>query len=52
MLLASVIDTKVVHYQDELDWAPLVSPKAWRGGRLEIARRVEPFAEQVVRELA
>ena len=32
MLLANILNAKVVHYQEKFDWAPLVAPEP-RGSR-------------------
>ena len=47
-----IFDAEVVDDEDELDGAPDVSPEAWSSGRLVVSCRVEPFAEEIVDELA
>ena len=52
MLFANILDAEVVHDKDELDGTPCVAPKPWGGGRFVVATGVQPFAKEVVRELA
>ena len=52
MALADMLDTKIVHNEDKLDGAPLVSPQPWCCGGFEVPGGVEAFAQEVVGQLA
>ena len=48
MVFADILQSKIINYNAEDDWAPLVSPEAWRGEALVIAVLLEVFLEEGV----
>ena len=50
MLLPDILDSEVINYQSELDWAPFVEPESVDKGALVVPPRVETFLEQFLRQ--
>jgi len=46
MLLANILDTKIVHHKGEPDRAPIMHPQAWDGFALSVTMIYEPFLKQ------
>ena len=50
MLIANIFNYKVIHYQDELNRSPCVSPQPWSSSGLIVARLLQYGAEEIVGE--
>ena len=50
MLFANIFNSKVVHYQDELDRSPCVSPQPGSSSGFIVAKLLQSGAEDIVDE--
>ena len=43
MLLSDIFNPKIVNYESELDWPPVMLPKAWDQFARAVAERIQLF---------